>query len=282
MGEAARDDAFQPFEPATVTESFVRDSLLIAPTTEELKKLGVRETGSNVLVSVMEAGKSLRIRSTASEDDVARVKAVHQFVADGILNRLKARATYAKARLESRLSEAQERLRLASNGLAIFSEILSDAKASEATIRELARQLANETSEHYSSPPIAATDGTEPIGLTKRGQLTMYQRLGLTEIPSLRADSARTIIDLEQSAAQSRQVIKDLNAQVAVFREPVVTQFMVRSTSPAGSSSRLLTLLVGLVAGFTTYFAARVVQKWRLSGQPLLISVFRTITGGEL
>jgi hypothetical protein len=285
VGEFVRDDVFQPFEPAAVTESFVRDSLLIAPTTEELKKLGVMETGSSVLVTVVEAGKTLRIRSTAAEGDVARTKAVHQFIADGILNRLKGRAMYAKARLERRLLEAQERLGFASKNLAIFSEILSDAKTSEATIRELARQLANEISENSrsqqgSSPPIAATDATD--GLTRRGQLTVYQRLGFAEIPSLQANSATTVVDLEQSAAQSQQVITDLNAQLAVFREPVVTQFMVRSISPAGSSSRLLTLLVGLVAGFTTYFAARLIQKGQLSGQPLLVSVFRTFTGGEL
>jgi hypothetical protein len=260
LGEFAVENGLQPLEPSATTELFVRDTLLIAPTTEELTRLGVREIRSSVLVTVIEAGKSLRIRSTAAEDDVARIKAVHQFVADGILNRLKGRAAFVKARLESRLSEVQERLQFVSNNLVVLSEIVSDAKASEARVLELARHLADEISEldrsqRDSSPPAATAEG-EGLGLGNRRQLAMYQKLGLAEIPMLRATSARTIVDLQQSAAQSRQVIKDLNEQLAAFREPAVTQFMLRSVSPEGSG-RLLTLLVGLVAGFMTFFAAR-------------------------
>jgi hypothetical protein len=264
LGEFAADNSFQPLEPPVSTEFFVRDTLLIAPTTDELTRLGVTDMRSSVLVTVIEAGKSLRIRTTAAEADVARIKAIHQFVADRILDRLRGRAGYVKARLESRLSEAQESLQFLTHILAIVSEIGSNAKANEARVQELARKLDDEISKHDrsqqgSSPPAAAAEG-EGLGLSRRGQLAMYQKLGLAEIPLLRATSAKTIIDLEQSAARSRQVIKDLNEQLAVFREPAVTQFALRSVSSVGSS-RLLTLLVGLVAGFMAYLAAWAVQK---------------------
>jgi hypothetical protein len=264
VGEFARGDSLDPIEPAAVMEVFVRDTLLIAPTTDELKKLGVREAGSSALITVIEAGKSLRIRSTAAESDVALVKAVHQFVADGILNRLKGRATYLKSRLEGRLAEAQEKLQFALNDLAVFSEIGSDAKASEGRVRELARNLSNEISEHdrpqQSPSPPAAAEGEGP-DLSKRGQLAMYQKLGLAEIPLLRAKSAQTIVDLEQAVAQLRQAIRDLNEQIAVFREPAVTLFMERSISPVGSS-RLLTLLVGLLTCVATFVAVLTLRRW--------------------
>ncbi|MGB8398417.1 hypothetical protein, partial [Bradyrhizobium sp.] len=101
-------------------------------------------------------------------------------------------------------------------------------------------------------------------GMGIRGQLAMYQKLGLAEIPFLRADSARTVVALGQTVTQTRQTIKDLKDQIAVFREPAVTQFVSRSVSPTRPGF-LMPLLVGLVAGLAAFFAARIILK-QISG----------------
>jgi uncharacterized coiled-coil protein SlyX len=269
VGEHATDDGFQSFEPVSATELFVRDTLLFAPATEELIKFGVKEPRLFAIITIVEGGQTIRIHSVSAENDIDRVKAVHRFVADGILTRLKPRAAYVRARLDNRLSSAEEGLKFASNNLAIFSEIVADAKASEAETLEQARKLTHQIqeldrSEQDSARP-ARTGGGEGTGneatdLSIRGQLAMYQKLGLAEIPFLRADSARTIVSLGQTAAQSRQTIKELTNQITVFREPAVTQFVSRSVSP--TRPRLLALLVvGLVAGLATYYAARAILR---------------------
>jgi hypothetical protein len=271
VGEYATDDGFQSFEPVAATERFVLDTLLTAPTNEELRKLGVREARLGAIISVVEAGKVIRIQTVAAEDGIERLKAIHSFVADGILARLKPRAMYVRARLDTRLSSAEESLKSASNNQAVFSEIVADAKASEARTREQARKLAEQIatldgSEQGSPPPAGAREnaGNETAEPNIRGQLAMYQKLGLAEIPFLRADSARTIVALEQTINQSRQTIKDLTDQVAVFREPAVTQFLSRSHSPT-RPGRLMQLLVGLVAGLAAFFVARIILR-RISG----------------
>ena len=73
-GEYATGDGFQAFEPISATEQFVRDTLLIAPTTEELRKLGVSEVRTAAVVAAVEAGKVLRVRSVSPEDGVDRRK----------------------------------------------------------------------------------------------------------------------------------------------------------------------------------------------------------------
>lgn len=269
VGEYFTEDGFHSFEPVSLTEAFVYDNLFVAPTTPDLSKLGVKEVRSAAIITVIDAGKTIRIRSVSAEDGVDRVRAVHQFVADGILARLRPSAAFVKARLENRLLSAEEGLKVVSDNLAFFSEIVVDAKASEAKTREQARKLADQIAEverlgKGSSPP-AATGGGEGTGneateLSIRGQLAMYQKLGLAEIPFLRADSARTIVSLGQTAAQSRQTIRDLTAQMAVFREPAVTQFVSRVVSPT-RPGLLLPAVVGLVAGLGTYYAARAIAR---------------------
>jgi hypothetical protein len=267
VGEYATGDGFQAFEPISATEQFVRDTLLIAPTTEELRKLGVSEVRTAAIVATVEAGKVLRVHSVSPEDGVDRVKAIHRFVADGILERLKPRVSYARARLDSRLSLAQENLKAALNEAVIFSEIMAEAKASEVKTREQARKLADQIAELDGAGrgvtlPNTRGDGapTETIDLSIRGQLSMYQKLGLAEIPLLRADTARTGVSLREAVAQSRLAIRDLNSQIAVFREPAVTQFVSRSVSPA-RPALLVLLMVGLVAGLATYYATRMIRR---------------------
>lgn len=271
VGEHANDDGFQTFEPVSATESFILDTLFVAPTTPELNRLKVKQVRWAANITVVEAGKTIRIHSMSAEDGVDRIRAVHQFIADGILARLKPRAAYIKARLDSRLLSAEEGLKVASNNLAIFSEIVADAEASEVKTRERARELADqiagiERSGRRSSP--AVTTGGEGVdnevtSLSVRGQLDMYQKLGLAEIPFLRADSARTVVSLSQTGAQSRQAVRDLTEQIGVFREPTVTQFMLRSVSPT-RSGLLLPMIIGLVAGLVTYYAARAIFKRKL------------------
>ena len=144
---------------------------------------------------------------------------------------------------------------------------MAEAKASEVKTREQARKLADQIAE-LDGPgrglPSPATRGegapTETMDLSIRGQLLMYQILGLAEIPFLRADTARAVVELDKTITQSRQSIKDLNDQIAVFREPAVTQFVSRSVAPV--SPALLTLLmVGLVAGLATYYTTRMIRR---------------------
>jgi hypothetical protein len=269
IGEYATDDSFHSFEPVAATELFVRDTLFLQPTTEELRRLGVAELRSSAIITIVEAGQTIRIHSVSVESDIDRVMAVHRFVSDGILARLRPRAAYVRARLNNRLSSAEERLKSASGNLAIFSEIATDARASQAKTLELARKLTYQIpeldqSEKDSNPPARTGVGAETgnaADLSIRGQLAMYQKLGLAEIPFLRADSARTVVSLGQTAAQSLQTINDLSQQITAFREPTVTEFVARSVSP--TKPRVLVLLmVGLVAGFATYYvAARAIPK---------------------
>jgi hypothetical protein len=267
VGEYTTGDGFQAFEPISSTEQFVRDTLLIAPTTEELRKLGVSEVRTAAVVSTVEAGKVLRVHSVSPEDGLDRVKAIHRFIADSILERLKPRVSYTRTRLDNRLSSAQENLKAASNEAVIFSEIIAEAKASEVKTREQARKLADQIAELDGlgrGLPSPATSGegapTETMDFSIRGQLSMYQKLGLAEIPFLRADTARAVVELGKTIAQSRQSIKDLNDQIAVFREPAVTQFVSRSVSPV-RPALLVLLMVGLVAGLATYYTTRMLQR---------------------
>ena len=280
LGEFASENSVQPFEPATTTELFVQDTLFFAPPTDEMKKQGVSDIRSNAIVTLIEAGRFLRIRSLAAEDEVARIKAIHRFIADGVIERLAARAGFVKARLENRLSEARERLKVVSNSLAILSEIASDAKASEVKLQELVRKLADESRLEQPQPHNAdATTAAREDGVTlsRHGHLGMYQRLGIAELPTLRAESAKNIADLGQRVVQLQLVELDLTNQLAAFRDPEMTQFMVRSTSPVGPPALLLVMVV-FAAGAVSYVAARIVQKAAWTVHPAL----RALTGSRL
>ena len=255
----------------------------VAPPTDELRRQLVRDARSNALVALVEAGRFLRIRSIAAEDDVARIKAIHRFIADGVIERLGARAGFVKARLENRLSEARERLKVVSNSLAIFSEIASDAKASEVKLQELVRKLADESrlerlqadsaADNVDTTTAAREDG---VTSSRHGQLGMYQRLGIAELPTLRAESAKNIADLGQRMVQLQLAEWDLTNQLAAFRDPAMTQFMVRSTSPVGPPALLLVMVV-FAAGVASYVAARIVQAaWKLH------PVLHTLAGSRL
>ena len=268
IGEYASDEGFQSFEPVSATESFILDKLFVAPTAPELSKLGVEQVRLVAIIKVVEAGKTIRILSVSEEGGIDSVKAVHGFIADGILARLKPRAAYVKARLDNRLSSAEEALKVASNSLAVFSEIVANSKASESQTLEQARNLADQIAdvEHSVQGSSSATvtgsgkgTGNDANGSGIRDQLSMYKKLGLAEIPFLRADSARTLVALGQTVTQSRQTIRELTDQIAVFREPAVTEFVSRSVS--SKKPRLLgLLLVGLVAAFAAYFAMRAMK----------------------
>jgi uncharacterized coiled-coil protein SlyX len=272
IGEHAAKDEFQPFEPVSATEAFVLNTLLIAPTTDELRKLGVREVRWSALINVVEAGRVIRIQTVAGEDDIQRVKTVHKFIADGILERIRPRAAYVRALLDGRLASAEETLRSASENLAALTEIITDARTSEAKIREQAHKIADqiaalEQSGQASPPPLASAGegpGNEAADLGIRGQLAMYQKLGLAELPFLRVDGARTVVALRQAIAQSRQTIREINGEISFFREPVVTQFVLRGAS-ATKPGLLMTMLVGLVAGLAAYVAGRAILR-RTSG----------------
>ena len=268
VGEYASDDGFQPFEPVSATESFILDKLFVAPTTPELSRFGVEQLRSVVIVKVVEAGKTIRILSVSDEEGVDRVKAVHRFIADGILARLKPRATYVKTRLNNRLLSAQEALKVASDNLAVFSEIVANSKASELQTLDQARSLADQIA-GVERPPRGSRSaegadggkgaGNEAVGPGARDQLSMYKKLGLAEIPFLRADSARTVVALGQTVTQSRQTIRELTEQVSAFREPVVAEFVLRSVS--SKRPRILGLvLVGLIAAFASYYAIRAIK----------------------
>ena len=273
VGEYASVDGFQSFEPVSVTELFVFDKLLVARTTPELRRLGVEQARTGAIITVVEAGKTIRISSVSAEDGIDRVKAVHRFIADGILARLKPRAAYMKAQLENRLSAAEQGLKVVSNSLATFSEIVADAKDSELKTMEQASKLADQIAgvERSVASPSAqvagAGEGTgnDAIDVSIRGQLSVYKKLGLADIPFLRADSARTVLALRQTAVQSQQTISELTNQIAVFQEPAVTQFVSRSVSPRRPGLGLL--VVALVAGLATYHAMRAILKgksgWR-------------------
>ena len=278
VGEYASDDGFQSFEPVSATESFILDKLLVARTTPELRGVGVEQARTAAIITVVEAGKTIRIHSVSAEDGIDRVKAVHRFVADGILARLKPRAAYMKARLENRLSAAEQGLRVVSNSLATFSEIVVEAKDSESKTMEQASKLADqiggvERPVASSSAQVAGARegmGNDATDVSIRGQLSMYKKLGLADIPFLRADSARTVLALRQTAVQSQQTISELTNQIAVFQEPAVTEFVSRSASPRRPV--LGFLLIGLVVGFATYYAMRAIFKgkpgWRSDARP--------------
>jgi len=265
VGEYAIDDGFQSFEPVSTTELFIRDTLAIAPTPEELRKFGVREVRSDAIIRAVEGGKSIRIHSLSTESGTDRIKAVHQFIVDGILARLKPRADHVRVRLQNRLTAAEEVLKSASTNLNTFSEIVADAKTSEARTREQVRQLADRIASLDRTeglPPSASASRGEVMGelsgLNIRSQLALYQKLGLAEIPFMRADSARTAVALDQTAAQARQAIRDLTEQIGVFREPAVALFAMRSESPT-KPGLLLLLMVGLVAGLAAYLATQAI-----------------------
>ena len=55
---------------------------------EELKKVNVREIDTNVLVGMISCWEIRSSRSAGPENATARLAAVHQFLVDGILDRL--------------------------------------------------------------------------------------------------------------------------------------------------------------------------------------------------
>jgi hypothetical protein len=159
VGEYASDDGFQPFEPVSATESFILDKLFVTPAAPELSKLGVEQVRLVAIIKVVEAGKTIRILSVSEEDGIDRVKAVHRFIADGILARLKPRAAYLKARLDNRLLSAEEALKGAANSLAVFSEIVANSNPNHkrwirrATSRIRSQALNNPGEVHHLPRP---------------------------------------------------------------------------------------------------------------------------------
>ncbi|SDN37307.1 hypothetical protein [Afipia sp. GAS231] len=267
VGEYAVEDGFQTFEPVASTEQYVRDKVLVAPVPDDLKNLGVIQLRLEAIVTVVDTGRTVRILSVAEESRIERITAVHRFIADGILDRIKPRSEHTKVRLRNKLAAEEEVLKLASSSMPVFSEITSDAKKSEVKIQEMARHLADEIVrlDQIEGSPSSAGAGETMInmgmGLSRRGQLALSQRLGMVELPQLRADIARTYLSLGQTVTQSRRTIADLTGQLAVLREPAVTQFVVRSAS--STKPGLVVVLVGLVAGLATYLIAFAIRKMR-------------------
>ena len=267
LGEFAADNNFQTFEPIGVTESFIRETLLLSPPSEELKKFGVIDVRSNALVTTIEAGRAVRVVSTAAEDDLELVKAVHRFIADGTIDHLKRLVDYVKLRLVSRRSAAEQALKVASDNLVLFSQLGSDGKLSESKTRELTQRLSDELSKlRQAEAPVSASDGDDPLrnggGMNLRGQFAFTQRLGLVDLPVLRADMAKAMANFSQTAAQAQQAIKDTSDQLEAFREPTVTVFAQRSLSPV-RPSLLMPLLVALVAALVAYGVATVIRRRR-------------------
>jgi hypothetical protein len=265
IGDYASSDSFQPLDVAASLVGFVNDKLLTGPTTEELMNLRVDEIGARVLMSVVDSGKSVRLRSIAGASDLEQATAIHRYLADQVLERLKARSLYLKTRLSNRLVAAQEALNTSSSSLATYSELNSTAKVSETRIKELADKLGKEIAEldrrqQGVSPSVPATADDELVGLSRRQQLALFEKLASAEIPQLRNDSSRAIAEVQKTMMESQQRIREYTNEMSAFHEPAISEFMQRSVKPAGPSG-LIRLLIGFFAGFLLYFAARYIRR---------------------
>jgi len=103
--------------------------------------------------------------------------------------------------------------------------------------------------------------GDSTLALGKRGQLAMYQNLGLYDLPRVRLDGERAVMQADASAADNEQRIRDLTLEISMLDPPRITRFAERSLNPAGPR-KALRLLIGFFAGAMIYLGIFFCVQW--------------------
>jgi len=256
LGETLVADNVQPIENGSTVLAIMKDSILPSPDST-LQEMGISELDRFVLVTGIENGRAVRLRSEGREEEVEQIKAMHRFIADRILAHLTRREMLVRTRAEGRLKGARQTLEVAGEAREFYSAGLAQTNADESklaqTIQELTAEIAKEDTAGSSGAALVGGEGLSHVGdtafaLGKRGQLAMYQGLRLSDMPTRQIERERQVVDADRLTAEMEQRIRDLTLEIATLEPPRISRFAERSINPTGPR-KLVRLLVGFLVG---------------------------------